>query len=571
MVGSLLKRVRFALAFVLVLLAQGLSGPALARPARQACHAVTSAARAGPPAALACGGTPADYRNAALWLTIPLGATGRDDGTAVVVNATRFDRLAIGFTYADGFRSVQQVRQGDFGDHWHSGDQIAFVADRRAAALTGVLMRIDHLASYDLLRIRVLPARLASRQFELCAALVGGALALLMVGMIYNLGVAVAVRRRFFLWHGLWASAVFVWGLLWSQLALVVVPGVAGTSASRLSTVLACLAVLLATLSALRALRHAISVSARRVTLALGVAVVALGVLADLPGVDLDLLAPLVAAATLGTLAAVTGCLIVAWRRGFAEARELAKAWALPMLVLAATQIFDFNTILFGGGAQIAVLFASALQTIALSLLATRRLGRLRIERDAAVAAEAVLAELADRDPLTGLLNRRGFVNRCRQAFGDRNTAPFGLLLIDVDDFKSVNDRFGHEMGDTVLATIAAELRRLERQVCLAGRMGGEEFVIGVSGLTSFALWQFAEHVRATIAACDHGEVSRHRRVSVSIGVAEGIGSTPFQTLYGAADRALYEAKRAGRDCVVFRPHSPFVVTGQLALPFLPG
>ena len=94
--------------------------------------------------------------------------------------------------------------------------------------------------------------------------------------------------------------------------------------------------------------------------------------------------------------------------------------------------------------------------------------------------------------------------------------------------------------------------------------------MIGVSGLTSFALLQFAEHVRGAIGACDHGEVSRHRRVTVSIGVAEGVGRTPFQTLYGAADRALYEAKRAGRDCVVFKPHTGFAVTGQLALPLLP-
>jgi diguanylate cyclase (GGDEF)-like protein len=102
------------------------------------------------------------------------------------------------------------------------------------------------------------------------------------------------------------------------------------------------------------------------------------------------------------------------------------------------------------------------------------------------------------------------------------------------------------------LCRIADQLRRLEREVCIAGRMGGEEFVIAVSGLTSFALAQFAERVRTGLGALDHGEVSKHRTVTVSIGVAEGSTRTRFQRLYSAADRALYDAKRAGRNKVIF-------------------
>src|SRR3546814_1801420 len=86
------------------------------------------------------------------------------------------------------------------------------------------------------------------------------------------------------------------------------------------------------------------------------------------------------------------------------------------MAVLAATQLFDMGTSLFGGGPQIAVLLASALQTVWLSIATTLHLSRFRAERDTARAAQAELRELAERDPLTGLLNRRGFVDRTETA-----------------------------------------------------------------------------------------------------------------------------------------------------------
>jgi diguanylate cyclase (GGDEF)-like protein len=254
----------------------------------------------------------------------------------------------------------------------------------------------------------------------------------------------------------------------------------------------------------------------------------------------------------LADLVAASLCIGWGWRRGSSEARDLARSWSVPMVVLALTQIFDFNDTLFGGGPQIAVLSASALQTVWLSITTTLRLSQMRVELDRARAAESALVELASRDPLTGLLNRRGFVDCLHQTFVDGNEAPLALLLMDVDLFKTVNDQFGHEAGDDVLCRIADCFRRLERELCIAGRMGGEEFVLAVSGLSSFALAQFAERVRETIGQCDHGEVSQHRAVTVSIGVAEGSTRTTFQKLYGAADRALYDAKRAGRNRVIF-------------------
>lgn len=220
------------------------------------------------------------------------------------------------------------------------------------------------------------------------------------------------------------------------------------------------------------------------------------------------------------------------------------------MLALGATEFLDLGANLVGGGAQIAVLLASAFQAVCLSGLTTRRLGVLRTERDAAIASEIALMELADRDALTGLLNRRGFVRRCEQAFGHLDQVPFGLLLIDIDRFKRINDRFGHEIGDAVLVGLSARLRALEdRHDCLTGRLGGEEFLIGISGLPASALRPFADRVREALRTDEDGI---HPAVTVSIGVAHGTASGPFAALYGKADRALYQAKTGGRNRVVF-------------------
>src|SRR3546814_5627739 len=127
------------------------------------------------------------------------------------------------------------------------------------------------------------------------------------------------------------------------------------------------------------------------------------------------------------------------------------------MAALGLTQVVEVGGAVGGGVAQVLVLFAAALQTLWLSIATTRRLARLRVERDHARAAEARASELAGRDPLTNLHNRRGFIERTTPLLGDRRPAdaPAALLLIDVDRFKAVDDAFGHEAGDIVICTNA--------------------------------------------------------------------------------------------------------------------
>ncbi|WP_333572089.1 GGDEF domain-containing protein [Sphingomonas sp.] len=522
------------------------------------CHAVST--REAPDAIAStlpfdCAGKPENYQSASLWLRLdPRSAAPAGDTTTLLIHNTRFDRMLARFDYADGTSEMQQVRSGAFDDHWRPGAQIAFRPENGKAALVRITLRIDRLSSYPLLRMRLVDAGEADIETTILAGLIGAALTLLLAGALYNLTLALGVRRQYFAWQGAWAGSVFLWGTVWSQFGLLVAPGLAGTLAAQLSTAVSVLSIPFATLSVTTALAPGMAPRRlKQAALVLGATVVLLGIPAALVrGPVLESLAPALSIATLGTLVCAMLCLAWGLRRGSPEARDLLGAWSIPSAALALTQIVDIGGSLWGGGPQILVLFASAWQTIWLSIAASRRLARLRAERDVARAAEARASELAGRDPLTGLHNRRGFVDASEALMLAASTdgAPLALLLIDIDRFKRINDEHGHEAGDIVLCTIASRLARWGGPMCTVARLGGEEFAMVVAHLSGQALLGFADHVRQEIAACDHGAVIGAQQVTISIGVAEAGKRYDFTGLYRSADRALYAAKHGGRNRV---------------------
>ena len=168
-------------------------------------------------------------------------------------------------------------------------------------------------------------------------------------------------------------------------------------------------------------------------------------------------------------------------------------------------------------------------------------------ERTAAYARE--IAALAERDGLTGTLNHRAFHERLelvtRRAAPD---APVTLLIVDVDQFKSVNDTYGHPAGDRVLQLVAGVLTDLTRPADSAGRLGGDEFALLLPGTDSRPAAAIAERLRVGVreAASCYG-------VTVSVGAAT-VTSPDATGLHAAADAAAYRAKREGRDRVVSAP-----------------
>lgn len=156
--------------------------------------------------------------------------------------------------------------------------------------------------------------------------------------------------------------------------------------------------------------------------------------------------------------------------------------------------------------------------------------------------AEAVL------DPLTGMLNRAALKRRVAELTVQSrlNRQPVGVVALDIDHFKVVNDSHGHQFGDAVLKDVAYRLRRELRAYDLAYRLGGEEFVVLVPGATGSELHEVAERLRLAVSS----EPVAQTTVTISAGIAHSTGEFDFDEVYSAADAALYEAKRQGRDRV---------------------
>jgi diguanylate cyclase (GGDEF)-like protein len=162
------------------------------------------------------------------------------------------------------------------------------------------------------------------------------------------------------------------------------------------------------------------------------------------------------------------------------------------------------------------------------------------------------LSHLATEDPLTRLLNRRGMEDALQVtlAQASRHHQPTSALMVDIDHFKQVNDSFGHEVGDQVIRQVADSLERLSRNTDVVARIGGEEFLVVLPDTGLDAARVLAERIRAAIS--DHPMVveSQRIKVTVSIGAACVEGHANVDDLAREADRALYLAKRGGRNRV---------------------
>ena len=152
-------------------------------------------------------------------------------------------------------------------------------------------------------------------------------------------------------------------------------------------------------------------------------------------------------------------------------------------------------------------------------------------------------------DVLTGLLNRGALVNRVGELTQQSKLEPLdiGVVVLDIDHFKHVNDSYGHQRGDEVLAEFGRRLRRQLRAFDLAYRVGGEEFVVLVPGGTPRQTRELAERLVHAVRA----EPLAGLTVTVSAGVAtSSAGTFDYDAVFARADAALYSAKRSGRDQV---------------------
>ncbi|QCG64663.2 GGDEF domain-containing protein [Pseudomonas veronii] len=221
----------------------------------------------------------------------------------------------------------------------------------------------------------------------------------------------------------------------------------------------------------------------------------------------------------------------------------------LPLIVVVALSSED----VFAPWKRAATLTGGATGILCIGLLWLTWMLRRELRRR--FRAEKVLSELAATDALTGLANRRILDQRLRLEWdrAQRSAEPLTLLMIDVDHFKAFNDRHGHHGGDEALRNVAQVIGgNIRRPADLAARYGGEEFAVVLPSTDIRGAWLIAEHIRRGVEHLPRVE-GDERPITVSIGLStwDKRSRMSLEDLQLSADRALYEAKHSGRNCIV--------------------
>ncbi len=166
--------------------------------------------------------------------------------------------------------------------------------------------------------------------------------------------------------------------------------------------------------------------------------------------------------------------------------------------------------------------------------------------------------ELAHYDPLTGGLNRRAYHRHFERLESERNASLLALVLFDIDQFKTINDRFGHAVGDEIIVLAARAAQQALRRADRLFRIGGDEFACLLTATTDPGAVECAARLRRTFETIATGRDGKAVAATISLGVAVTRGDPLDQdALYAAADRALYEAKNTGRNRTEIAPSYP--------------
>jgi len=234
-------------------------------------------------------------------------------------------------------------------------------------------------------------------------------------------------------------------------------------------------------------------------------------------------------------------------RTGLELLREAGCAdYKAPMIMLTSQNDYDLD--------------AEAMRAGAADYLVKGRVDTSIIERSIRYALQRSsqferLRSLANRDELTGLYNRRALDGLLREEVSrhERYGRPFSLVMLDVDYFKAINDSYGHPVGDEVLRWLARLVRDCVRAVDMPARYGGEELAVVLPEMDSGLALKVAERLRLRVAARPFSFGSARRQTQLSVTLSLGVAALPddaptVASLIAAADRALYAAKRGGRN-----------------------
>ena len=291
--------------------------------------------------------------------------------------------------------------------------------------------------------------------------------------------------------------------------------------------------------------------------------VITIFILVLLVSATVTCLVPLSFAPNIGLVVQVIGFLtllllvlssILAAVRGSSSGYIFLAAWCAFAVGTFLWSLLSFDVIRQLPAAEYSLYIGSVLEAMILALGLTYRVGQLRTQRNIAIREQQKAARLANVDPLTGAYNRRFIENYLNGLLDSEDKRAFqgSLIMLDMDNFKPINDEFGHAAGDIVLQEMASRCLDTLRSEDVLARLGGDEFAIVLPDQSGNDAVAAAERIRHRIS--DRPAVCGMQLIPISVSVGVITSFAPGATAYSAlkhADQALYEAKRMGRNQVI--------------------
>lgn len=538
----------FALAFGLAFAvpATAVTGTPLSVCVRPALAGQTPAALFAQPRGFDCATSQTRFGSGDFWvLSQRLPAIPAQDITAqdtVRIGSTWVNRVTLFVLYADG-----SIRQTSFTSHTAGrllglGAVIVQPLPQHDAAPVRLLWHVEGAAN---LRGLILGPAIADHEQRdtteiLLAALYGAFGGMAIALIVYNLALWGALRQAFQPAYCLLVLCLLAYALTSSGALGQLVPALDNNDRQRLNALFLAGSAASALVFARTFFERAVFAGWLRPasTWVIAALLTAGSLWAACAPWHFHLLDTILASAYLGLLVLIPTVLFRAWRARSNFLWLFALAWSVPIVVAGLRVANAFALLEWSLWLDNSTILSMALESMLSSLAIAYRIRLLSVERDTAREQEIAARLLADTDPLTGLLNRRAFLTRAIGRPGDQM-----LLIADVDHFKRVNEKIGHDGGDEVLRVVARALRNAVPPDALVARIGGEEFAILLD----------AAHAVVPDAVLDR---LRRQRMPFDIPVTASIGACTgpllyekdWKTLYNCADRALFAAKAAGRD-----------------------
>ncbi|MEE4452772.1 putative bifunctional diguanylate cyclase/phosphodiesterase [Novosphingobium resinovorum] len=498
------------------------------------------------------------YRRGWVWLKLrdPRKLGALPAGWQIMTDQARFGRMATVVTDTEGAAWTRQIAPGAIGDRWALGGMLRFTVEHPGAHVRDVYVgfkRLDHLSLMR--KLNATSPQSALWLQGLWLGLMGIFAGAILSAFAYNLLIYTGQRLVFQRWYLVWSMLALAYGLTWTNVAAFALPEYAGPIAVKADYVLVAGLIAAGNMFFLAVIEEGLL---PRWLNRCGSALACLNMAAGLCAAFLPIAPPLTidrwlnVVFVMSAICVGTGIALALRARSRVVWFYLA-GWTPVLCVFALRVARNFGVLVQDDVIDMATFGALAFESVALSLAIADRFRLLGQERDAAEQARKVIEvesetfrRAAQTDYLTGLGNRAAFHTTLRTMCDAGPTAPFLLLLIDVDHLKDINDRLGHDGGDLLLGKVGRGLAAAGGPQAHVARIGGDEFAILLP-------WDAADELRMRRALDDlQGSTLTHAGRSWALSLSIGLARYPHDAacsdvLVKNADLALYAAKQQGR------------------------